>query len=113
MEPAKPTITIYKGVDFFYKVIWKDANETEIPITNWTVQCDVRKSPSTAIAFSLNPVITDGAGGEVTMSLTKTETDALTCGSYRYDLVFTTEAGERVGPLIAGRLFVKELNSQL
>jgi hypothetical protein len=113
MTPGTQKITIYKGVDFYFRLNWKDANEDAIPITGWSVQCDVRTSPTAEIAFSLNPEITDGAAGEVTMELSKTETDALTAGKYEYDLVFTTEAGERVGPLIKGPLFVKELNSQL
>jgi hypothetical protein len=113
MIPASQKITIYKGVDFYFQLTWKDSTETAIPITGWTVQCDVRKSPTGDVEFSLNPEITDGAAGEVTMELTKTETDALTAGRYRYDLVFTTSAGERVGPLISGPVVVTELNSQL
>ena len=113
MNPGPLDITIWKGIDFSRELIWEAPLGTAVPITGWTAYCDVRRSPSKAVAFSLTCTIPTGTDGRTVLTLTAAQTDALTAGDYRYDLVFLNDSSERVGPLIAGTITVVELNTQL
>lgn len=115
MIPGNYDITIFKGISFYNQIVWTDNATTPVAIniTGWTPQCDVRRSPSRDVVFSITCAIPTGTDGATNLTMTKTQTDALTAGTYKYDLVFTNTSSERVGPLISGKVTVVELNSQL
>ena len=113
MTPGAYNITIYRGIDFNREIIWTGASGVAVPITGWTAQCDVRVSPNQEVAFSFTTDIPTGTDGKTTLALTKAQTDVLNVGTYYYDLVFTNDSSQRVGPLISGTVTVVELNSQI
>lgn len=113
MNPGAYNFTIYKGITFARSFVWKDSASVAVPITGWTAYLDARRSPSKAVAFSLTCTIPTGTDGKTVVAYTAAQTDALTAGDYKYDLVFLNDSGERVGPLVAGTITVEELNTQL
>ena len=113
MNPGPYNFIIWKGIDFSREITWEAPAGTAVPITGWTAYCDARRSPAKAVAFSFTCAIPTGTDGKTVLTLTAAQTDALTAGDYKYDLVFLNDSGERVGPLVAGTITVEELNTQL
>lgn len=114
MTPARLDLHISKGITFGpVLVTCKDASGNPRNLTGWSVFADARQSLTGGVAFSLAPQIVGGAGGQVSMSFTPEQTAALRAGTYRWDLVLRNPGGDRLGPYLAGKVAVDQLNTQL
>ena len=71
---------------------------------NAILQAKIKKQPGATSSTSFSVSIT-GSTGEVTISLTDTQTAALTSGRYYYD-VFLTSGGGVVSRMVEGQAFV-------
>jgi len=107
VTPAVLNFTIYKGMTFdplIFNV--KDASNNAIDLTNWAVFAKSRNSYGQLI--DLQPVITNAATGQITISLSQTKTDSFTIGEQQWDMTFQRPDTTKIGPYITGRITVKD-----
>ncbi len=86
-------IFIDQGADFSTTVTVSDGTGSAIDLTSYTAIAQIRKSysSSTATSFTVE-FATDRTTGELTVSLTDTQTTALEAGRYLYDVLITNGA---------------------
>ena len=89
-------IFIDQGADFSTTVTISDANGSALDLTGYTALAQVRKTyaSSTATAFTAD-FAADRTTGQITISLTDTQTTALEAGRYVYDLLVTNASGTK------------------
>ncbi len=86
---ACDTIQITRGDTLNYVLTAKDAEGTAVDLTGYTVAMECRDADGDLV-ITFAPEITDAAAGEVTLSMTPTETAALTrVGLFATDALFT------------------------
>ena len=98
---GKLDLIIEQGATFTRTITIKDTNDTAIDISTDTFAGQVRKRHQSATAeatFSFS--ITNGAGGEVTATISATDTAAMDAGDFVYDIEWTS--GSTVTRLMEG-----------
>jgi len=90
-------IYIEQGATYYQPLVWKDSAGTAINVTNYTARMQIRRSiTSTDVIIALtteNGRITVGnSNGTITLSITATDTAALStfCGVYDLEVVSPT-----------------------
>lgn len=79
-------------------------------LTGYSVFAEIKAAAGdSAIVKNLSPTIASATGGQITITLTDTETQALTAGSYVWDLVLQDSLGARTGPYLTGEAIVEEI----
>lgn len=79
-------------------------------LTGWSVWSWVKSAPGGTLILDLSPVIAIPATlGQITMSMTETQTKALTPGNFFWDIIFQDNTGNRLGPLFSGSFNIVEL----
>ncbi len=92
MAGIQTLLCISQGATFSKQVVVQDANSVAIDITSWDARMQIRATPdSTTILADLTVgnskiVLTDPTNGELTFTLTDSETSALSEGDATYDL---------------------------
>jgi len=75
----------------------QDSDGAPIVITNYTVEAQVRQFPGDTLIIDLNPSVTDGANGIVTIpEISDTLTTAYGLGNHRWDLLLESDTGVKV-----------------
>lgn len=96
MNPGRYNITVYKGTTFQLSPVWKVDN-LPVNLTGYTADMQVRQFTDSAILVELSTtngrIVITPALGQVALTLTATETAALTSGNYQYDLNLTSPDG--------------------
>lgn len=82
-------IYIDQGTTFSLSVLVGDFNGDPKDLTNYTAAAQMRKSYYTSSAIDFTAEITLPTDGEVTISLTSTETSNIKAGRYVYDIEIT------------------------
>jgi len=87
---------IDQGADFTTTVTVNDSNGTALDLTSYTALAMIRKTyqSSTATTFT-SAFVSPRTTGQITISLTDTQTAALEQGRYVYDLVITDASGSK------------------
>lgn len=87
---------IDQDADFTTTVTVNDSTGTALDLTNFTALAMLRKSyqSSTATTFT-SAFVSPRTTGQITISLTDTQTAALESGRYVYDLVITDASGNK------------------
>ena len=87
---------IDQDADFTTTVTVNDSNGTALDLTNYTALAMIRKTyqSSTATTFT-SAFVSPRTTGQITISLTDTQTAALEQGRYVYDLVITDASGNK------------------
>ena len=86
-------IFIDQGTDFSITVDVTDNAGAVLDMTGYTAEAQMRKTyESSTIGATFTTAIT-AADGKVTLSLTDTETSAISAGRYVYDLNITSSGG--------------------
>ena len=101
MASGKLDITVEQGATFSRTITIKDASNTAVNISSDTFAGQIRKrhqSAATQAAFSFT--ITDGANGEVTATISNTNTSSMDPGDFVYDIEWTS--GSTVTRLLEG-----------
>ena len=101
MASGKLDITVEQGATFSRTITIKDASNTAVNISSDTFAGQIRKrhqSATTQAAFSFT--ITDGANGEVTATISNTNTSSMDPGDFVYDIEWTS--GSTVTRLLEG-----------
>lgn len=87
---------IYQGTDWSRFVIVKDANGVVQDLTSYSAVMRISTSRSEAALYELSTapgIVIDAADGQITWTLTDTQTQAMTSGKYVYDLIVTDPDG--------------------
>ena len=87
-------IFIDQGADFETTVTISDSDGSAVDLTSYTALAQIRKTyeSTTATAFT-STFATDRTTGQITISLTDTQTSTLESGRYVYDLLVTDAGG--------------------
>jgi len=103
---ATPTVNIVipQGADFSELFTSTESDGSATNLSGYSAQAKIKKHPGASSSTSFSVSIT-GSTGEVTISLTDTQTAALTSGRYYYD-VFLTSGGGVVSRMVEGQAFV-------
>lgn len=107
MTPATLNLTIWRGITFdpvIFNV--KDGSGNAVNLAGWQVFAKSRNG--TGKLIDLAPTITSAATGQVTISFSSTQTASFNEGEQYWDMVFQKPTGEKLGPYIAGKIFVKD-----
>ena len=88
-------IFIDQGATFTTTVTVTDANGDAVNLSGYSVAAQIRKTflSSTATAFTAS--ISNASSGEITISLTPTQTTALEAGRFVYDVLITASGGTK------------------
>jgi len=87
-------ISINQGNDFSVVRFVQDNDGNAVDLTGQTVTSEVRQTASNAsgpgvLVAALTATLTNAAAGEVTLSATAAETDAMSVGAFKYDIKHT------------------------
>jgi len=87
---------IDQDADFTTTVTVNDSTGSALDLTNYTALAMIRKTyqSSTATTFT-SSFVSPRTTGQITISLTDTQTAALESGRYVYDLVITDSSGSK------------------
>ena len=72
-----------------------DANGSALDLTGYTAIAQIRKSPSSSTSVSFTTAFAAWTTGQITISLTDTQTTALEAGRYNYDVLITSGGGTK------------------
>jgi hypothetical protein len=111
MPAATYNIIAEQGATFSQTILYTDASETPIDLTNYTAEMHVRTavaSAGTIIELSTgdSSIILDGVNGTIELAITATDMSDLAAGKYFYDLELYGE-NDLIVRLIEGRFTVK------
>lgn len=107
------SFSLTKGETFARAMTWwLVENVTARDLSGYAMQMQVRDAPGGTLYADLSTAngkisIFDAANGKFRVTLTATETAALTAGTYRYDLK-VTDAGGAVSYPMRGSLYVRD-----
>lgn len=84
--------------------------DNPVDLTGYTPKAEVRRTSSSNVVLDLNPSVTDGVNGEVTIpAISSSDTqDFDFVGAFNWDFVLVSSLGERLGPFIKGPFFVAD-----
>lgn len=86
-------IFIDQGTDFSITVDVTDANGSALNMTGYTAAAQIRKTYSSSSAAGTFSTAIAASNGQVTLSLTDSQTTAIPAGRYVYDLNVASSGG--------------------
>lgn len=115
--PGLLPLVLYKGASFGPIVIYaREADETTVvPLTGWSAHAKVRRSDSGPVLFDLNPYISDGPNGEITIPTISDEDtggDTYPIGCWVWDLLLERPSGDMPGPFISDSFTIRWARSR-
>lgn len=117
MTPAALNLRIYQGANFGPVSIYcQDANGNAVNITGWNINSQVREvNPcgKGALVFDFAPTLGNAQNGEIVLARNAATTANDPQGAFAWDLVPTNSSGAILGPLVAGRVIVVPMQTQV
>jgi len=98
-------LTIDQGSTFSAIIDVTDTEDNILVLTGYTVAAQIRKTYASSTAVNFTGSVSNATLGEITISLTPTQTNALVAGRYVYDAEITS-AGGTVTRVIEGQVEV-------
>ena len=97
MAVFSTNLVIYKYTDFEQTFMLEDSSTNSAKnLTGFTAIAQIRKSPSSSTSVSFSVAFdADRTTGQLTISLTSTQTAALEAGRYNYDVLITASGGDK------------------
>lgn len=90
-------IFIDQGATFSTTVTIEDGTSSALDLTNYTAIAQIRKTYQSTASVSFTVTFaSDRTTGQITISLTDTQTAALDEGRYVYDLIITDSSGTKI-----------------
>ena len=84
-------IFIDQGATFSTTLTINDSTGSALDLSNYTAIAQIRKSPSSSTSVSFTTAfVCPRTTGQITISLTDTQTSALEAGRYNYDVLITS-----------------------
>lgn len=118
MNAAKLDLEIVRGTTFgpVTIVCWANAQKTQrLNLTNWNLEAQARKTPGpgSPVIVDFQPELANAPQGEIRLPVRDVaSTLAAPLGSYGWDLVLIRPTGERLPPLVAGKLKIQDIHTQ-
>ncbi len=88
-------IFIDQGATFTTTVTVTDANGDAVSLSGYSVAAQIRKTFLSSTATAFTATISNASSGEITISLTPTQTAALEAGRFVYDVLITASGGTK------------------
>ena len=88
-------IFIDQGATFTTTVTVTDANGDAVSLSGYSVAAQIRKTFLSSTATAFTATISNASSGEITISLSPTQTTALEAGRFVYDVVITASGGTK------------------
>ena len=88
-------IFIDQGATFTTTVTVTDANGDAVNLSGYSVAAQIRKTFLSSTATSFTATISNASSGEITISLSPTQTAALEAGRFVYDVLITASGGTK------------------
>ena len=89
-------IFINQGANFTTTVTISDSDGSALDLTSYTALAQIRKTYESTTATNFTSTFdADRTTGKITISLTDTQTTALSSGRYVYDLLITNASNEK------------------
>lgn len=100
--------TLDQGSTWNLEVLYKDANNAVINLTNYTAALQLRKAYDASAALSLDTtnggIVITGNLGKIAITATATQTAAIVSGDYVFDLEIAS--GGVVSRILQGTVYV-------
>jgi tRNA threonylcarbamoyladenosine modification (KEOPS) complex Pcc1 subunit len=95
---AKYDIICDQGATFNREITWLDSSANPVNLTSYTARMQVRETPdSSAVLLGLttenNRIALGGTAGKITLTVSATDTAAVSAGEYVYDLEVISSLG--------------------
>ena len=88
-------IFIDQGAPFTTTVTVTDSNGDAVNLSGYSVAAQIRKTFLSSSATAFTASISNASSGEITISLTDTQTTALEAGRFVYDVLITASGGTK------------------
>ena len=88
-------IFIDQGATFTTTVTVTDSNGDAVNLSGYSVAAQIRKTFLSSSATAFTASISNASSGEITISLTDTQTTALEAGRFVYDVLLTASGGAK------------------
>ena len=88
-------IFIDQGATFTTTVTVTDSNGDAVNLSGYSVAAQIRKTFLSSSATAFTATISNASSGEITISLTPTQTTALEAGRFVYDVLITASGGTK------------------
>ena len=88
-------IFIDQGATFTTTVTVSDANGDAVNLSGYSVAAQIRKTFLSSSATAFTASISNASAGEITISLTDSQTTSLEAGRYVYDVLITASGGTK------------------
>ena len=88
-------IFIDQGADFTTTVTVTDSSDSAVNLTGFSVAAQIRKTFLSSSATAFTASISNASAGEITISLTDSQTTSLEAGRYVYDVLITASGGTK------------------
>ena len=88
-------IFIDQGADFTTTVTVTDSNGDAVSLVGYSAAAQIRKSYSSSTSTAFTTSVSNASGGEITITLSDTQTAALEAGRYVYDVLITASGGTK------------------
>ena len=88
-------IFIDQGATFTTTVTVTDANGDAVILSGYSVAAQIRKTFLSSSATAFTATISNASSGEITISLSPTQTTALEAGRFVYDVLITASGGTK------------------
>lgn len=95
-------ITIEQGANLSSTVTVNDGQGDALNLSTYSASSQLRKSYYSSSANTLAATITGNANGEITLSMTASNTSLLTPGRYVYDLIIINSVDNSVTRVVEG-----------
>jgi len=88
-------IFIDQGADFTTTVTVTDSNGDAVSLVGYSAAAQIRKSYSSSTSTAFTTSVSNASGGEITITLSDSQTAALEAGRYLYDVLITASGGDK------------------
>jgi hypothetical protein len=99
-------ITIEQGANLTSTITVSDTQGDTVNLSTYSASAQLRKSYYSSSANTLSAIITGNANGQITLSMTASNTANLTPGRYVYDLRITNSIDNSVTRVVEGTAVV-------
>lgn len=103
---AYQEITIEQGANLSSVVTVTDTQGDAVNLATYVASSQLRKSYYSSSSNTLSAIITGNANGEITLSMTASNTASLTPGRYVYDLIIINSVDKSVTRVVEGTAVV-------
>jgi len=99
-------LSVDQGSDFSAEIVVEDSTGNVANLTGYTGAGQIRKTYSSNTATNFVVVVTNAAGGLLTLSLANAVTNAMKSGRYVYDVEITETSNGEKTRVVEGQLTI-------